>query len=247
MKYLPLILAAIATMAVGCASSEAVRRQRTPDEIFADGMKAFEDENWLDAQTQFDIIKLQYPASQVADDAQFYLAEINFKRGEYILASFNYALMRRTYPNSPFAKEALYRSALSYYELAPPADRDQEYTRKAIQAFSEFETAYPRDSLGLVAAKRIGELRGRLAEKHMEAAAHYVRTSSNRAAVIYFNAVIDEYPDTPWYEPALVGKITSLLSLKRMDEARTAIDLYRRTVKDGSLRADVERLESEIR
>lgn len=244
-RLAPYIL--ICAILAGCATSDMERRAKTAEEVYAEAMEAFKDENWVDAQGLFDIIKLQFPASQFADDAQFYLAEINFKRGEYILGAYNYAMVRRMYPSSEHAKDALYKSALCYVEMSPPSDRDQEYTKKAIAAFNEFESAFPRDSLTFEAAKQIRTLRDKLAERYLESARHYVRARSNRAAVIYYDAVIDEYPDSQFFETALVEKASTLIDMKKYDDARVAIDMYKRTVRSGQMRSDIDRLEERLK
>lgn len=229
-----------------CSTTEQAVKQRTVEETYAEAMVEFKDEDWLEAQALFDIIKLQYPSSAYADDAQYYLAEINFARGEYILSAFNYNLVRRSYPNSEHAKDALYKSALSYYEITLPADRDPEYTRKAIAAFNDFQGFYPTDSLALRAAEKIMELRDRLAEKHFLSAKQYISMGTNRSALIYFDAVIDDFPDSKWAEDAYVGKLEILVKQKKADEARSTVATYRRTVRDGRLRQQIDALEKEI-
>ena len=46
---------------------------------------------------------------------------------------------------------------------------------------------------------------------------------------------------------ALVEKIATLIAMRKRDDARLAIDQYRRTVRSGTQRADVDRLEEELR
>jgi outer membrane protein assembly factor BamD len=239
-------LAIVILVGIGCSSTESVQVPKSAEDVFKEGMSAFNDGNWMEAQSKFDIIKLQFPASPFADDAQFHLAEINYKRGEYILAAFNYALVRRTFPSSEYAKESLLKSADCYFELAPPPDRDQEYTRKAIQAYGEFQTVYPQDSLALIALKRIVELRGRLARKQLDAAEHYVRTLSYRASVVYYDAVIEEFADTDVYEDAVIGKLDVLLLQKKYDDARATVAAYRRTVRDSRRASEIEQRASQI-
>lgn len=206
----------------------------------------FENGDWNEAAAQFDIIKLQYPASQYADDAQYMLAEINFKRSEYIVAAFNYSMVRRSYPTSELAKPAMFKSALCYNELSGPPDRDQEYTRKAIQAFSEFQSVYPVDSLALVCVDHIHTLRSKLSERYMMVAEHYVTTRSYKAAVIYYDSVIDEYPDTEWYESALIEKIRVLILMHRLDEAKATLAVLHRTVKAPKLQDKANELEKQL-
>jgi outer membrane protein assembly factor BamD len=234
---------ALGLVLAACSASDSAKKAKTVDEIYGEGKAAYDEGNWLEAQTKFDVIKLQYPASQHADDAQFYLSEINFERSEYIMAAFNYNQLRRSYPSSEFVREAMYKAALCYDKISLPADRDQENTRKAILAYTDFQSMFMRDSLALESTKRIRDLRDRLAEKYWLASEHYQRTYARRAAIIQLEAVIDEYPDSKWFEPALVTKIRLLADMKRSDEARTAIAAYRRSVKQPQQKDVVDRLE----
>ncbi|MFM8281851.1 MAG: outer membrane protein assembly factor BamD [Bacteroidota bacterium] len=204
------------------------------------GVKAFLDEDYFEAQRLFDVIRLQFPTTQYADDAQFYLGEISFAKKEYVMAAFNFGMVRRSYPSSPLNKTALYKTAMCYYELSPPADRDQDYTKKAIASFSEFQAIFPLDSLYNESGKKINELRNRLAERELITAELYRSLYSNRSAIIYYDAIIDDYPDTEHYETAFAGKIESLIALRRYDDAKSMIDVYKKRFVTGRLRSNVE-------
>ena len=248
MRARPLFVLLIsAVVLASCSSTDAARKSKTVDELYDEAIAAYKDDNWLEAQAKFDVIKLQYPASQYADDAQYYLAEINFQRSEYIMAAFNYNQLRRSYPSSEYVRESMYKAAVCYDKISLPADRDQENTRKAIMAYTDFQSMYMRDSLGLEATKRIRDLRDRLAERFWQAAEHYIRTYARRAALVQYDAIIDEYPDSKWLEPALVQKIDILIQLTRTDEARTAITAYRRMVKQPEQKSVVDALEKGIK
>ena len=93
-----------------CSSTKSTEKKiQTAETTYLDAMEAFNDEDYLSAMKYFEIIKLQYPASQFADDAQYYTAEINFKRKEFILAAFNYRLLLTTYRSSEFSKSAYFK------------------------------------------------------------------------------------------------------------------------------------------
>jgi outer membrane protein assembly factor BamD len=196
-------------------------------------MKEYNDENYLEAQQQFDLIKLQYPASQYSDDAQFYLAETNYQRKEYIYAAYNYGTLRRTYPQSQYCKRALFNTGLCFYELAPPYDRDQDYIVKTIQSFSEFQTIYGGDSLNARAGEIIDEMRERLARREYEIAQLYRNLYSPLSSVIYYDIVIDNFPDTKYYELAFVGKIECLVEMKKNEQAASVIQSYKKLFPNG--------------
>ena len=244
---LALILATV-LLSFGCAGTDQQQKRRTVDEIFAEGYEAYDDGDWNEALAKFDIIKLQYPTSKFAADAQFYIAEINYRRGEFVLAAFNYSVVRRSFPTSQRAKEATYQIAVCYEEMALPADRDQEYTKKAINAYTEFQNIYPQDSLALTALEKIRTLRDELAERYMIVAEHYEKTESRKAAIVYYDLVLDEYPDAKYYEEALVSKLRLQFAMARIEEARETIARYRRTVTDPtqSLLQDVDEMERNL-
>ncbi len=215
---------------------------RTADEYFEQALEAFKNENLTTAQKYFDVIKLQFPASKYADDAQYYLAEINVKKNENILAAYNYNQLRRTFPNSEYAKSAAYKAAMSQYRQSPKFDRDQDYTKQAIKAFAEFQALYPKDSLGLEAGKRIIELRSKLAEHDYRTAELYIKLNAPRACLTYYDLVLNNYPDTEFLEPSFVGKARMQVRLKRFQEAEETLRLYRQRFPQGKLQGEAQEI-----
>jgi len=242
-SHIRIVIACVAILICACSSSEETRKERTVDELYASAKKAYDKGDFLEAQTSFDVIKLQYPASQYADDAQYYLAEINFERGEFIMAAFNYNLVRRSYPSSEFVREAMYKTAVCYDKISLPADRDQENTRKAIQGYTDYQSLFTKDSLSLESAKRVRDLRDRLAERNWIIAEHYMKTRARRAAGIHLDAIIDEYPDSKWLEGAIVLKLEILSFQEKNDDARALIANYRRMVREPQMKQQVEEIE----
>lgn len=227
----------------GCGSGVVVD-YRDPESVFKAGVAALNDNDFIEAQKMFDIVRLQFSTTQYADDAQFYLAELNYKRKDFIISAFNYNMLIRSFPTSEYAKRALYKSALCYEELSPPSDRDQEYTKKAIQAFSEFQTIYAQDSLSTEATNHIVVLRHKLAEREFNTTLIYRKLYSWKATLVYYDALMEEYPDTEFYEPAFLGKVEMLTQLKRYDEAKALIELYRKKFPSGKFLNDISTIET---
>ncbi|MCX7736084.1 MAG: outer membrane protein assembly factor BamD [Candidatus Kapabacteria bacterium] len=224
--FLIVILFSISLLIISCSSSK-VTEIKSAEEMFKRGVELFNDNDLLEASKVFDIIKLQYPASQFADDAQYYLAEINFKKDEFILAAFNYNMLRRLYPNSEYSKISMYKTALSYYNLSPDPERDQEYTLKAIDAFQDFQRAYPRDSLYQQAGIFIQELRNKLAEKNYNIAKLYRTIYSPNSAIIYLDFIIEDFPDTKFYDLAVIMKTEILIEQNKFEEAKFIINTFK--------------------
>ncbi len=219
---------------------------RDAESVFKKAMEYYENENYLEARNLFEMIKLQYSATEWADDAQYYLGEIAFKRKEYILAAFSYNQLRRSYPGSIYSKISLYKTALSFYELSPKFDRDQEYTKKAIQAFQEYQYIYPDDSLYNEAGNKINELRNKLAYRDFFTAGLYRKLDSPHSALIYYNTVIKNYNDTEYYEPSFLGKIEVLIEMEKYDEAKSTIQAYKKNFTNGKFLKEISELEKKL-
>lgn len=213
------------------------------DDLFKAGKERFEDEDWLEAQKIFDLIKLQHPTSKYADDAQYYMAESYFHQHKYILAASNYNSLRRYYPTSEYSKVSLFKTGMCFNELSLPFDRDQEYTNQAINAFTEFKYAYAGDSLASEANKRIKDLRNKLANREFFTAEIYRKLYSPQSALIYYDVVINEYTDTDFYQRAFVEKIKVLNEMQRYDEAIGIAQLYNLKFSKGEYASTVKDLE----
>jgi outer membrane protein assembly factor BamD len=244
LKYLILILPVV--MLFGCGSSKD-KSFDTADELYTRAMELYLDEDYLEAKELFDVFKLQYPASNRADDAQFFLSEIHFHLKEYILAAFNYNRLRSIYPGSDYVEESMYMEAECYYQESPSYERDQDYTKKAIGAFQEFQYLYPQsDSLYSLASERLDDLRNKLARKDYSIAVLYTKLDDPRAAVVYFDSVISNYNDTEYYEPALYGKIEALVEMNKTNELKNVIRFYKNSFPDGNNLGNVKNIEANI-
>ncbi len=215
---------------------------RDAEALYRAALLAYERKEDELAQKWLELLRTQHPTSPHADDALFLLAELRFRRGEYLMAAFHYQQLRQVFPQSPYARQALYKTGLAYEALSPPYDRDQEYTHKALQALAEFRQLYPSDSLLPEIERRIRQLRNKLAQREYSIAQLYRKLNSPESALIYYDALLEQYADTDFVELAYVGKIQVLIALQRWREAQQLIELYRRIFPDGRQRKVVEAL-----
>ena len=230
---------------VSCGSSEEVTVP-TPEQRFESALKLYEDEDYIEAIDQFSVITLQNQGSTVADDAQFYLGESRFARHEYLLAAFEYQQLRRNMPASSFIPEAQYKLALCYYNLSPKSSLDQQYTATAIDEFQRLVDYYPSSEHAPFAEEKIRELTTRLARKEYETARLYATMEYYRAAVIYYDSVIELYHDTEYAPEAYVGKAEALVERNMLLEARRTLLKFLGTFPESDLRPKAERMLEDI-
>lgn len=203
-----------------CGGSGKAAAEISTKERFEIGMAALEDEDYLKAQQQFEIILLQDPASEYADDAQFYLGEAHYRDSDYKLAAFHFNRVVRDFPSSVHYKQALFQTGDCYFQVSPNYERDQQETENAIKQFQLFTKVFANDSLTIVAQERIVSLRTKLARREYTVATHYLNQDEFQAAEIYFQRIVDKYPDTRYYEQALKGLEEAATRLQKREEER---------------------------
>ena len=165
--------------------------------------KTFDDENFVKAIEDLNIILLNYSGSVGIDSAKFLLAESHFNVEEFYLASYEYKSLVDNFPSSPLAEEALYNSALSYYMVAPDFILDQKDTKTALTKFQLFLDRYSSGKFASKSVTKIKEIREKLAQKEFESGELYMRTDEPRAAKVYYSLVLEEYYDTSFYIKSL--------------------------------------------
>ena len=187
-----------ALVIAGCSGGREADASLTTEERYNRGLEELKEEDYLEAVRHFETLLLQDPASELADDAQFYLAEAYFRQDEYYTAAFQYSRVLTEFRGSPYYKRALYMTGECYFLLSPRVERDQKRTEQAIRQYQAFLQYFPNDSLATTVRERIGSLRSKLAERDYSVAMAYMDRSEFRAAAIYFQRVIDSYPETEY-------------------------------------------------
>jgi outer membrane protein assembly factor BamD len=231
--------------AAGCGSSVDLTNAG-PEERFAEGKRLFDDGDYVEAITEFDIVKLQFPGSTVADDAQYYIGEAHYQKGEYLLAIEEFRTLKRNFASSPLIPAAQYHTGLAYYDLSPRSELDQTYSRQAIDEFQAFIEYYPADERRKDAEEKIRELNGKLARKLYDSAEQYIKLGYFRSAGVYYDLVIQQYHDSPFAEPAYIGKITSLVDRRRYAEAKDEIAKFVERYPESALRGEADVLQGKI-
>lgn len=208
-----LILLLIATM-IGCSGLKNTSNM-TPSEHFDYAMELYNDEDYEQTVNEFQTILLQYPASTVNDDAQYYLGMSYFQREQFLLAAYEFSKLIRDIPASQFVPSAQYMLAESYYQLSPPYQLDQAYTKKAIDEFQAFIDYFPVDAKVEEAETKIAELNDKLAQKEFRSGVIYEKMEYYNAAIDYYNMVVNTYHDTKYAPMALYNKIQIELMKER--------------------------------
>jgi outer membrane protein assembly factor BamD len=217
-----------------------------PEERLQYAISLFDDEDYVDASTEFEALLLQYPGSAIVDDAQYYLGMCRFERGEYIIAAYEFSKLIKNMPASDFVSKSQFMLAETYYELSPNYNLDQKFTSKAIEEYQAFIDFFPLNEKVAEAEQKIKELNEKLARKDYDIAVIYEKMDYYTAAIKYFDGVIETYHDTKYAPQAMYKKIELLMDREREDEALTEMKKFIKQYPDDDNIDTIEELKNSL-
>ncbi len=199
--------------------------------IYDKAFEYYENEEYLKAQTLFEIIIGSLRGQSTAEKVYFYYANTHYKLRKYILASYYYKNFANTFPNSQYREEAEFMSAYSNYELSPTYRLDQTYSLKAVDEFQLFANTYPTSDRVPKANQIIDEIRVKMETKAYYEAELYYDLRQYQSATHCFDNMLKDYPDSENSE-----KVRYMIVIANFDFAENSIyekrsERYQNTVK----------------
>jgi len=203
--------------------------------------------NYTNAIRILDEIKFQCGGSPVMDSVYYYTAISYFRDKQYDDARAEFEALYAEFPRSHFVEEAHFRVAHICYMRSRPFFRDQTETKDAIRLFNDYLDLYPggvyADSAKILNSSALNKL----AEKEFNNALFYRKQRQHNAALVYYRAVVSEYPESKFAPEATVGMAEMLVTLQRTREAAEAVGgLDSTTALDDKLRARIEAVRQKI-
>jgi outer membrane protein assembly factor BamD len=160
-----------------------------------------------------------YVGNERADYAQFKLAEAYLEGEEYELAAVEYQVLIVNYGYSEWVDEALFQTGVCLWRQAPRQERDQQKSMDALSRFSQFLQTYPDHPRAPDARAYVRDINARLAEKTLTAARWYYRRREPKAALVFCDKVIENYPGNRHWAEAVYLKGLILIDRAQNEEA----------------------------
>lgn len=168
---------------------------KSAEELAAEGMGHYEDEDYGDALKTFTTLKERYPYSRYAILAELKVADAHFNREEYPEAIAAYQDFARLHPKNEVIPYVLFQIGVCYYRQLLSADRDQTATHEAILAFERLLMAHPNSTYKDEAKERIRMCRELLAEHEIYVGHFYYKSKQYGAALRRFEGALNDYHD----------------------------------------------------
>ena len=217
-----------------------------PEKAMLVAMKNYDKKEYLQAIDDFSLIKIKFSGTKVADKAQYYLAMCYYQRKEYILAASEFENLLKNYSTSTYSVNGRYQLAMCYYGLSPDFSLDQTYSKYAIIEFQNFLELYPGEKLATDAEIKIKELKNKLAYKEYKSGELYMTMENYKAAIYYFEIVLQEYFETDYADDALYSKIQALIYKKKTEDALKEIERFEKKFPKSEYLSRVERIKGNL-
>lgn len=227
------ILLALVLGFASCGQYEKILKSTDYQFKYDKAIEYFDKGDYVRSATILEQIINVYKGTTKADTVQYYRAKAYFYQKDYIMAGYYYDQLAITYPNSPFTEESSFMKAFCFYKQSPRPSLDQEYSYKAINAFTLFMINYPKSEKKEECLAYIDELREKLVEKSYITAKLYFDLEQYMAAKIALRNSLNEFPNTKYREQIMfmILKANYLIAANsiadKMDERfQSTVDEY---------------------
>ncbi|MGM0545116.1 MAG: outer membrane protein assembly factor BamD [Bacteroidota bacterium] len=240
-----------------CKNSNLIQRGDSVEVAYEKAMAFYEKEDYNEAAEAFETVIQIARGTEYGQEAQYYLAESYYNDGRYLLAASEYERFISLFPREDRREEAQFKEAYCYYKLSPRYKLDQQYTQRAIEKFQLYNSRFSDSERADEVGEYISEMRSKLAKKLYYSGDLYMRTDSYDAAIIYYDLVIDKYPESKWAQRALVDEIKTYniyadrsVLARQQERYEKAVETYEKFIQlfpEGEYRAEAEELVDEAR
>jgi len=216
---------AVALPMAGCSmfdKKEDVAPDEPADKLYNEGLSGVNTGDYAAASKKFAEVDRQHPYTDWGRKAVLMTTYANYRAGKYDDAVISGSRYVQLHPTSPDAAYAQYLVAMSYYNQVPDISRDQERTRKAVDAFEELVRRWPNSEYAETARNRIMVARDQLAGKEMQVGRFYLSRRDYTGAINRFRVVVSQYQKTRHVEEALHRLVEAYMALGITGEAQTA-------------------------
>ncbi len=193
-------------------------RGLSAEAIYQKGAEKMLDKDYEKAIGYFKKLESRYPHGIYATQAQLEIAYAYFKKQEPVLSVAAADRFIKLHPNHQNVDYAYYIKGLAIFSdrgiiekitKQQVSDRDPRALRDSFMTFKDLITRYPKSRYAKDATQRMIYLANSLAEHELHVARYYMKRQAYLAAVNRTKYVLENYPNAPSIEEALVIQISA--------------------------------------
>ncbi len=214
--------ACLLVVALGCGQAPQFGASGTAEADFLRAQREYESGHYVSAIELLDAFERRHPGSQYIDDALLLLGKAHQGNDEQLLARQAFERLRDDYPQSPFAEEALFEVAQSWYRSIRGPALDPEPAEEALRSFRVYLRRYPEGAFHEQAHQGEQGALGVLAEKAYLNGVTYMKLGRYEAARRCFEQSLEQWADSPRSAEGIAGIARSYEREGSRTEARAS-------------------------
>jgi outer membrane protein assembly factor BamD len=224
----PLVLVAFAGLVAGCGAST-IPSVHSETERLDQGRRALAKHEYNVALELLRSYVTNNAGGADVDQAIELLGESHLRIKDWAEAQSQFERVLRDYPESDSAAAASFHLGEALWGQSRGPAFDQEFTQRALEQWESYLRSYPGHWQNEEARARAQRARERLAIKLADAGWLYLKLERAGPARVYFQRVLDEYPDSAVATDALLGlAVADARSGKRAEGEAALRDLVSR-------------------
>lgn len=199
-SFIILILCWLNLLLSGCALGPQKDVQKSPQEMYNEGLKLLNKKKYERAAEAFRKLKEEHPLSSYTPLAELRIADALFFNKSYAEAVNQYEEFRKLHPLHAEVPYAIYQTGMCYFKQMLSVDRDQTATEKALEQFRYLIENFPQSPHTPAAREKIQACRRQLAEHEYYIAHFYFRMKKYKAALGRFEKILQDFPELGYEE-----------------------------------------------
>jgi len=242
LKILLLVLSILCLNLSGCSSTP--KKESTEQELYEAAKRSIKVRNFTQATIALEELEARYPFGRYAEQAQLDLVYARYSSLDLEGAKLAADRFIRLHPQSPSVDYAYYVRGISnynidvgvssqYFTAVDVSSRDPGNMTTAFKDFSELLLRFPDSPYASDAQKRMVQIRNRLAKYEMHAARYYLKREAYLAAANRAAYVVQNYPNTPTVEEALILMVELYRELGLDSQANDALSVLNENYPKG--------------
>lgn len=219
MKLFCTILLFAVIFSAGCGA----KKLSSAEEYYATGNNYLRDGAYSMAIDNFRELLDQYPFSELAEDAEFKIAQAHFQNHSCPEAIAAFSDFQRRHPTSPFLPLVGFLIAQCHERQMQKPDRDQSAAQSAHAYYQALINQYPESPYADLASQRLQQCRDNMAEHEYNIADFYARRGNEKAAEVRLIDLVKRYNDTDQAANALYMLADIYETRQEPDKAALAV------------------------
>ena len=195
MKRTVYLLVVLSLFLAGCHEIK-LTEEKSATELMVDGQKRLESRDYRSAIIAFQRVTDWYPFSEHVPAAELQIAEAYYKLKQYDQAASAYEKFANLHPRNPSTPYALYQVGRCFFDQMYTIDRDQENAKKALLAFNIFLARYPDNEYTETVRAHVKDCQRSITAHELLVAKYYFKRKNYKAALLRFQKILKDYPDT---------------------------------------------------